>query len=123
MADFNLEWRGDFSLDPTGDILTVDGDDMVRQRIERRLFTSIHAYIFHTEYGAGLPERIGRVARERDIQSLVRANIALETTVAKIPVPAIVVTQDIAGLFVIAITYTDEATGTSVSLNFEVPAN
>jgi hypothetical protein len=121
MADLDLQWKGDMAFDPTGDLLLADGDDMVRQRIERRLFTGIQAYIFHQEYGAGLPDRIGRVARARDIQSLVAANIALETSVSPVPVPVTTVDETTPGLFVIGIVYTDAATGTSVSLNFEVP--
>lgn len=125
MADLDLEWRGDLATDPDGDLLLSDGDDMVRQHIERRLFTAVRGYIFHQDYGAGLPDRIGRVARARDIQSLVSAHIALEATVASIPVPVITVDEDetTMGLFNIAIQYTDAATGSSVSLNFEVPTN
>jgi hypothetical protein len=121
MADIDLDWKADMTIGPDGDLLLADGDDMVRQRIERRLFTAVQGYIWHQEYGAGLPDRIGRVARARDIQSLVAANIALETSVSPTPVPAITVDETQPGLFVIGIVYTDAATGTSVSLNFEVP--
>lgn len=125
MADIDLEWKGDFTLSASGDLTMADGDDMVRQHIERRLFTAVQGYTFHQEYGAGLPQRIGLVSRARDIQSLVRANIALETTVAKIPVPFITVDPDetVSGLYNILIQYTDFATGAAVSLSFEVPTN
>jgi hypothetical protein len=51
----------------------------------------------------------------------VAANIALETSVSPVPVPVTTVDETTPGLFVIGIVYTDAATGTSVSLNFEVP--
>lgn len=123
MADLDLQWKGDLTVSPDGDLLMSDGDDMVRQHIERRLFTAVQGYIWHNEYGAGLPDRIGRVARARDIQSLVASHIALEVTVAPTPVPVVTVNEDetTMGLFNIGIIYTDAATGTSVSLNFEVP--
>lgn len=125
MADLDLDWGGDLALTADGDLALVDGDDMVQQRIIRRLLTAVNGYVWHPEYGAGLPQRIGRVARARDIQALVRASIALEETVAKTPVPLITVNQDttVLGLFLIGITYTDAATGTSVSLSFELPTN
>lgn len=132
MADLSLEWRsgrippdgtGDLSLTPAGDLAMSDGDVMVQQHILRRLFTSLKGYIWHPEYGAGLPHRIGRTAKARDIESLVRSNIFLEATVAKNPPPVITVTEGFGGVFVIAIKYFDNATGAPVALNFEVPAN
>ena len=123
MADLSLEWGDDLQLTPGGDLLLADGDVMVRQHIDRRLFTAVRAYVWHQDYGAGLPQRIGRVARARDIRSLVVAQIGMEATVAKTPVPTVTVAEDetVFGLFNIGIDYTDAATGQSVSLSFQVP--
>ena len=70
-----------------------------------------------------MPQRIGRVARARDIRSVVVAQIALERTVAAVPIPTVTVNDDetVFGLFNVAIDYTDAATGQAVSLQFEVP--
>lgn len=123
MADAALEWKGDFSLTPAGDLALVDGGDLTRQRIERRLFTAVQGYLWHPAYGAGLPQRIGRVAREREIGAIARGQIALEASVAQVPVPVIKVTESTVttGLFVILIAYTDAVTGVAVQISLEVP--
>jgi hypothetical protein len=125
LPDAALQWGGDLSLTPAGDLALVDGNDLTRQRIERRLFTATRAYLWHPGYGAGLPQRIGRVARERVIAGIVRAQIGLEASVAKIPPPTIVVTQvpSNPGLFSIAITYTDAVTGVAVAIQLELPGS
>ena len=123
MADLYCDWQGDLVLTPSGDLMLADGNQMVEQHIIRRLLTAVRAYVWAPGYGAGLPQRIGRVARARDIRSIVLSQIALEQTVAAVPVPAVTVNEDetVFGLFNIAITYTNAATGQAVSLQFEVP--
>lgn len=125
MADLDLEWGSDLTLAPNGDLNLVDGDDLVRQRIERRLLTAVQGYVWHPEYGAGLPERIGKVALAKNIQALVITSIGLEESVAKTPVPVISVDEDqtVSGLFNISISYTDAATGQAVAISFEVPTS
>lgn len=107
MPDINLDWKGDFAFSPSGDLATVDSDDVTRQRIIRRLFTATRGYIWHLEYGAGLPERIGKVAIPRVIQAICRAQILLEPTVAKMPVPVVTVDEStqLLGEFIITISY------------------
>lgn len=125
MADLWLEWKNDFEQTASGDLQLADGDDMTRQRIERRLFTAVRGYIWHQDYGAGLQQKIGTTALAANIQSLCRAQIALEQSVATTPIPVIKVWESKTnlGLFVISITYTDAATGQSVDLQFEVPSS
>ena len=94
MADAALDWQGDLSLTASGDLAMVDGNDLVEQRIIRRLLTAIRGYTWHLDYGAGLPQRIGRVATAKNIQALVQANMKLEVTVATVPVPAVTVDPD-----------------------------
>lgn len=124
MADASLEWGGDFTIAANGDLLLTDGADMTRQRIIRRLFTGVGRYIWELNYGAGLLQRIGRVAVAANIQAIVRANIALEATVASVPVPTTTVVEDSSnpGVFVISITYTDAITGASVAISQEFPS-
>ena len=123
MADADLLWKGDLALTDGGDILLVDGAEETRQRIMRRLFTATRAYVWHPAYGAGLPERIGRVAKARNIQALVRGQIAMEATVARNPVPVITVSEAATspGLFLIDIRYTDAVTGAAIAISLEVP--
>ena len=76
MPDIFLEWDEDFQIDASGDLLTVTGDDEVRQLLERRLFTAIEGYVWHPEYGAGLPQKIGSVFSREQIQSIVNSQVA-----------------------------------------------
>jgi hypothetical protein len=117
MADVSLEWHDDFEPDATGDLLMVDGDDEVRQRLERRLFTAVQGYVWHPSYGAGLPQKIGSVLSVADIKSVVAQQLALEATVAPNPPAQLTVaaSPNEPGLVAIGIQYWDAATGVSVS--------
>lgn len=122
MADLSLEWNGDFSLTPSGDLALAEGDDMVRQRIQRRLFTAVRGYVWHLDYGAGLPQKIGSTFQPYQISSIVRAQIALEPTVAQTPPPQIQVSQDptLPGTQIISITYTDAPSGRQVGMTISL---
>lgn len=115
MADLFLEWQGDFEPDATGDLLLVDGDDEVRQRLQRRLFTAANGYVWHPEYGAGLPQKVGSVLSIAEIKSICTAQLALEASVAPSPPAQLTVTGQPGGLVVIGIVYWDAKTGVTVS--------
>jgi hypothetical protein len=119
MADLSLEWNSDFSPDSSGDLLVLDGDSEVRQRLERRLFTAVQGYVWHPDYGAGLPQKVGSTLSVAEIKSIVASQLALEASVAPNP-PAVLTVQaspnapDSIG---IGIQYFDAATGVSVSFS------
>jgi hypothetical protein len=117
MMDVSLEWGADFDVDANGDLLLVDGDDEVRQRLERRLFTAVNGYVWHPEYGAGLPQKIGSVYSVSQIKSICQQQLNLEASVATNPPPILTVTRDPnqPDLTVIGIQYWDAVTGISVS--------
>jgi phage baseplate assembly protein W len=119
MADLSLEWNDDFQVDATGDLLVIDGDDEVRQRLERRLFTAVKGYVWHPDYGAGLPQRVDSVLSVAQIRSIVAAQLALEASVAPNPPAQLTVTTDPnqPSLVHIAIQYWDAQTGVSVSFS------
>lgn len=122
MSDVSLEWNGDFAVSPTGGLLLASGDDYARQRIIRRLFTNLTSYIWHLDYGAGLPAKVGQPMRVTTIQSIVASQIALEASVAANPPAKVSVSNDPAtpNLFIIDIVYTAAATGEPVNLTFTV---
>jgi hypothetical protein len=117
MTDFFLEWKDDFRPDATGDIMLVDGDDEVRQRLQRRLFTPVKGYVWHPSYGAGLPQKIGSTLSVEDIKAVCSAQLALEASVAPSPPAKIFVTSNPNKLdtITIEIQYWDAVTGVSVS--------
>jgi hypothetical protein len=120
MADAWLDFTGDFIVSASGGLLMADGVDLSNQRIVRRLCTAVQGYIWHLDYGAGLPQRIGRPGDVTRIAAIVRAQIALEATVAASPSPTISVDEDPNDLggFYITINYTEAATGEPVTLSF-----
>jgi hypothetical protein len=115
MADVGLEWNQDWEADATGDLLIVDGPVEVRQRLERRLFTAVHGYVWHPKYGAGLPQKIGSVFSATQIQAICRTQLNFEASVAVSPPAQITVTEFPGGLVTILIQYVDAQTGVSVS--------
>lgn len=115
MAEAALEWGNDFVLDPTGDLLIVSGDDEVRQRLERRLFTAVQGYVWHPDYGAGLPQKIGSPFTVQQIKSIVQSQLNLEASVAPNPPAQLTVTEAPGGFVTIGIQYFDAVTGTAVS--------
>jgi len=119
MTDIWLEWNDDFVVDSTGDLLSVDGDDEVRQRLERRLFTAVKGYVWHPEYGAGLPQKVGSVLSVADIKSVVQKQLALEASVAPNPPAQLTVTADPnnRSLINIGILYWEAVTGVTVSFS------
>lgn len=123
MADLALDWGGDLVVTPWGDLGSVDGPDLTRQRIVRRLFTALRGYVWHQGYGAGLLQRIGRPAVGRAIAGIVRGQMLLEASVARAPPPQVAVgtPNPGSGLYVITITYVEAATGLAVDLRLTVP--
>ena len=119
MPDAFLEWGGDFAVSASGGLLLADRDDLARQRIERRLFTAVRGYVWHQDYGVGLPQKIGRTVNVATLTALVRSQIALEAAVAPYPVPVISVAEDQnnLNLYTISISYTSAVNGSPVTLS------
>jgi hypothetical protein len=121
---------GDIQVSSTGDLQPVDTTLRGQQRILRRLLTNPSVrnadgtveqgdYIWHPEYGAGLPKWIGRLKDEAKIKALILGQMMLEDAVAKLPEPTIEL-QDIPdGIFVL-INYVDAPTQTPQVLSFNV---
>jgi hypothetical protein len=117
MPDLYLEWHEDFLADATGDLFTVDGDVEVRQRLERRLFTAVRGYVWHPEYGAGLPQRIGDPIGVYEVQAICAAQLALEASVAIFPPAQLTVeaSPNQPDSIMVGIKYWDAGTGVAVS--------
>lgn len=114
---------GDLSTTTSGDAQPVDTTVRGQQRILRRLLTNPGDYIFHPEYGAGLPQWVGRNADLGELRALIRGQILLEDAVAKTPEPTIIVApvpNSSGGGFSVSIAYVDAATGQPATLSFNV---
>lgn len=121
MADINHMWSGDLIASPTGDLSTIDGINLGTQLILRRLMTAPGEYIWHPDYGAGIPQRIGQVKDLRVIKAIIRSQIFKESFVARTPPPTIKVT-DFPGGVSVYIKYFDKTAQKAVTITFPIQA-
>ena len=132
MNDLDHYFGNDLSLSATGDIaVTIDESTAGLQRILRRLLTNppdtdaagnVTAsgdYLFHQDYGAGVPKQVGENVNTQAITSLIRGQMLLEAAVAKIPEPVIIVDAIPEGVSV-SVQYNDATTGAQKFLSFDV---
>jgi hypothetical protein len=131
MSDLNHYFGGDLAQSATGDLLKVDGTTQGVQRVLRRLLTNpalrdssgnvIAAgdYIFHPDYGAGLPRMVGDTVDIAKITGAIKGQILLESAVARNPAPTIDVVAITGGVSV-SIRYNDAQTGAPAALDFDV---
>jgi len=122
MPDLSHQWGSDLSLSPTGDLALADGPDLTRQRVLRRLLTNQGDYIWHLDYGAGLPGFVGQPDNSPGIAALVRGQIFREPGVSQAPEPVISVSPTLgngptSGL-ALSLRYADSGTQTTQSLSF-----
>lgn len=119
MNDLYQYFGADLNSSATGDLQPVAATTRGQQRILRRLLTNPGDYIWHPEYGAGLPRYVGSVIDVRQMKALVRGQILMEDSVAKTPEPVIDV-QAITGGIAVTIQYNDAVTGAPQLLSFNV---
>lgn len=119
LNDLNLWVGDDLAASATGDLGTATGDLRTNQAIVRRLITPKGSYIFHPDYGAGLPQMIGDTVNIPAITGEIRSQIRMEEGVAQTPEPRIDVKPIQDGVSV-GIAYTSSVTRRPVSLQFNV---
>jgi hypothetical protein len=120
MPDINHLWGQDLGASASGDLATVDGTALGEQRVYRRLLTNPGAYIWHPDYGAGLPAKIGSLLDIRALKALILSQIYLEPVVSRSPAPVITVVQADVSTVSIVIAYIDAITGEQASLSFDL---
>ena len=112
MTDIHHVMGSDLTIAPVGDILSASAGDAVAQRVLRRLLTNAGDYIWSLPYGAGLPQFVGRTVNVTQLPAVIRNQLQLEASVARVPLPSATVTSAADGTVVATITYTDASTGT-----------
>jgi phage baseplate assembly protein W len=121
MADLHMSWSGDLSLTTTGDLTTVDQAALGTERVLRRLMTNPGDYIWNPGYGAGLAQYIGLPVDPAGIQALILSQMQLESAVAAVPEPVIVLQSDAASGLYAQISYADATTAQSTSVSVSLP--
>jgi hypothetical protein len=123
MADIFHEYGSDFVVSANGDLLSVDSVTLSEQFVLRRLLTNPGDYIWQSQYGAGLPQKIGDPFDVSTINGIIISQMNLEASVVRDPPPTINVASFPNGMFV-DIEYTEADSGLPAVLNFEVtPTN
>jgi hypothetical protein len=120
MADLSHLWGADLQVSPTGDLALATGTALTQQRILRRLLTNPGDYIWHLDYGAGLPRFVGTPGAAGGIQAVIRGQICLGASVAQTPEPVIDVQSDQTGKVYVQIRYVDATSGSTQVLSFSV---
>ena len=120
MADAYHQIGGDLAVSATGDLALADGTTLGQQRVLQRLLTAPKAYVWHLNYGAGLPRFVGEVADKLRISAVARAQMFLEAAVSRTPAPAISVDVQATGVVTLDIKYVDADSKTTVPLNFNL---
>lgn len=120
MADLFTWWQQDLVILANGDLLVADGTIEGEQRIVRRLLTTAGKYIWHLEYGAGLPQYVGQPALADAVAALITSQLMLEDAVSQSPLPVVSVRTTPTGYMIADIKYVDNETGKPVTLNFNV---
>ncbi|GAN88064.1 phage tail protein [Komagataeibacter intermedius] len=112
MSALSHTMGGDLDLSATGGIAVVTGAQQTRQALLRRLCTNAGAYIWQTDYGAGLPARVGTVMDEAGIRALVLEQAQAEAGIDPSRPVTVTITKPETGACLLAISYTDATTGT-----------
>jgi phage baseplate assembly protein W len=120
MADLQLTFGNDLTIDATGDIAVSDGSQEGMERVLRRLLTNQLEYIWQPAYGAGLASFLGQPAIQARIQAVIRSQMFQEAAVAQEPPPSITVTAQADNTVFANIQYVDANTGSNVTLSFTV---
>jgi hypothetical protein len=119
MSDAAHFMTGDLQLGASGDLLIADGTLESQQRILRRLLTNPQAYIWHPEYGAGLPSKIGQPLNQAEMNTLITSQMYREESVSQNPAPNII-TDAIPNGLNVQIQYVEQESAQATVLSFEV---
>lgn len=109
MADLSHTMGGDLALSASGDLLTASGAEATRQRVLRRLLTNPGGYLWHAEYGAGLPGMVGQPANAARIAAVIRRQMQLEPGVGVAPTPSVDVVAQAGGTVTATVRYADQS--------------
>lgn len=119
MPDVFHTWGSDLALGPRRDLLAVDGSEATKQRVLRRLLSNPGDLMFHGEYGAGLPARIGELLETEALDAAVRAQMSAEAGVSQDPAPEITTTPFSFGATVV-VQYRDRNTDEFARIGFDL---
>ena len=120
LCDIGHDFGGDVRLSPTGDLLRVTGNVRSAERVYRRLLTNPGDYIWHPDYGAGLPQKVGGLVDVAEIRALIRRQMMREASVQQTPTPPAIVATAIPNCVSVQISYVALPDRQPTALSFSV---
>ena len=114
MSDLAQIWGNDIAIASNGDLLLSSNDDLIRERIFRRLLTNAGDYTWHLAFGAGLPQTVGTPLTTAAAAALIHMHLRLEPSVAISPKPVIELKTNVPnnpGLVAVNIRYVSAISG------------
>jgi phage baseplate assembly protein W len=119
MPDLAHTFGNDLQVSANGDLLTSDSVQLSQEMVLRRLLTNPGDYIWHPDYGAGLPAMIGEPIDVATVTRIIQAQMFLEDSVVRSPPPTITVSSIPNGMFV-EIDYIEADSQQTATLAFNV---
>jgi phage baseplate assembly protein W len=119
VPDIAHTFGNDLQASANGDLLTSDSLQLSQEMVLRRLLTNPGDYIWHPDYGAGLPAMIGKPIDIATVKSIIQAQMFLEASVVRTPAPVIDVSEIPNGMFV-EIEYLEADSQQTATLSFPV---
>lgn len=101
-----------------GTLQTVSGSEQTRQSLLRRLLTVVGDYIWHLDYGVGLPLMVGQVIVPEAMESVIRPQVQADAGVDSSQPVTVTVTDEGGGVCRCDVFYVDAASGQQQSLSF-----
>jgi len=119
VPDVSHVFGNDLQASANGDLLTSDSVQLSQEMVLRRLLTNPGDYIWHPDYGAGLPAMIGKPIDVATVTSIIQAQMFLAASVVRSPPPDITVSSIPNGMFV-EIEYIEADSQQPATLSFPV---
>jgi phage baseplate assembly protein W len=119
MPDVAHTFGNDLQASANGDLLTSDSLQLSQEMVLRRLLTNPGDYIWHADYGAGLPAMVGKPIDVPTVTSIIQAQMNLEASVDRTQPQTIEVSAIPNGMFV-NIKYIETDSQQTATLSFPV---
>ena len=130
MADLFCDWPsidfglGGLQLGPDGDLLVVDGDAELRQRVTRRVLTNNRQvvdsgtplpsdYIFDNQFGAGARRWVGSAQNSAKLEAFrqqIRDGVMAEEGITQSPPPDVQIAPGANNVLFVSVIFTSAAT-------------
>ncbi|MBR0560330.1 phage tail protein [Neokomagataea anthophila] len=108
-------YGGDLQISASG-LACVSGEEATKQRVLRGILTNSGGYVWHYDYGAGLPRMVGNVVEEGVISAAIRQSLAADAGVDSSRPIEVSIIQGLGGVVQCVVSYFDKISGNIILL-------